>query len=660
MTENQKRKWKDKRYIGLARQSDDKEGNASTIGQLAHLRRECAAVGMSETDVIALDGVTGSMPGRRSDMQALLRRKRERDDFDVIAVHVVDRLTRGGTKHGFWFEHECAMLGLEVFFVGEDIPSGPYSSVVRASMYEAAHEASVSTGRRSTDGQTNAIRNGGFRTAGQTPIGCDRLYCDVSDDRQKFVIRDLVDGRQEQLHLTTREVIGRYGSIGKKSKNRFRKQRNEYSLLIPDGIDGQRTVRLIFFLRYAWGWRGQRIADLLNRHGRPAPQGGAWSQRQVESVYENECYTGLDVKGRVYSGRFYRRDAKCGYVWLDRSETELATATHFQPVLLPRSEWIEDDQPHMVDFLPRHVRDLAIYAQAQMWEQRLDPTRPRRAYTAHPASDYLLSNLLVDNVHFEPLVGTLSGPKGQKTQYYRHKRAKRKKLKGSVWNNVLRCDALHEGLLNVVREVALDTGDLRERLIALATERGNDQDDAGNERRGPAELEAERREIASQIELICQCLSGAALVDAKPRLQQLGRRRNEIEAELKRLARERDGECDLQVTPEVLADRVIAELRTSVLNLQKAAPEAVRNLIHEIVASATVDMATKAVAFELIVPERLLERANVMSQLCLLPSTRSSTGGQTQRPILAVAECKYRRVRGSHTEQPCYECRRAA
>ena len=127
MTENQKRKWKDKRYIGLARQSDDKEGNASTIGQLAHLRRECAAVGMSETDVIALDGVTGSMPGRRSDMQALLRRKRERDDFDVIAVHVVDRLTRGGTKHGFWFEHECAMLGLEVFFVGEDIPSGPYS-----------------------------------------------------------------------------------------------------------------------------------------------------------------------------------------------------------------------------------------------------------------------------------------------------------------------------------------------------------------------------------------------------------------------------------------------------------------------------------------------------------------------------------------------------
>ena len=216
----------------------------------------------------------------------------------------------------------------------------------------------------------------------------------------------------------------------------------------------------------------------------------------------------------------------------------------------------------------------------------------------------------------------------------------------------MRCDALHEGLLNFVREIALDTGDLRERLITLATEREIDRDNPGNERRGPAELEAERREIASQIELICQCLTGAALVDAKPRLQQLGRRRNEIEAEFKRLTREHDGERDQRLTPEVLADRVIAELRTSVLNLQKAAPEAVRNLIHEIVASATVDVATKAVAFELVVPERLLERAKAMSQLCLLPSTQSSTGEQTQRPILAVAECKYRRVRGSHTEQP--------
>ena len=670
---NEADRWKGKRYIALARQSDDKDGNASTTGQLAHMRRECGDVGMSETHVILLEGVTGSMPGKRKDLLALLRRKREKNDFDVIAVHVVDRLTRGGTRHGFWYEQECTLVGLELFFVGENMPSGPYSSVVRATMYEAAHEASVSTGRRSTDGQSTAIKNGMFRTAGRTPIGCNRLYCDGGNGRPKFYIRDLANGLQEQFDFETGKLIGTFGTIGKKSRNRFIKQRNEYSLLIPGDPEGQRTVRLIFFLRYGRGWRGCKIADFLNRHGRPAPKGGTWSPRQVECVYENECYTGLDVMGRVKSGRFYARDAKVGYAWQGRSETELATATYFLPELRPREDWNENEQPHLTDFLPRSIRDLAIVAQAEMWAQRLDPLRPRRVYTAHPDSAYLLSNLLKAEGGEEFLVGTLSGPKQPtadadgnealadgkrrvtpKVAYYRHKGAKRKKMKGSVLNHLIPMKPLHAALMGVLTEVLLDTRDLRSRLLEqVIAARIHEPAETG----ALPNLLAERDALNAQIKMICQTLSGAALKDVKAQLDQLGLRRNEVEASIEQQKSTPNGE--MVEPPEVIVDRILGIMSDTAADLHRLAPETVRMLVHEMVESASVNMATKAVSFCLVLPERFLRAQKRDSPLCLPQRSRSPTLRQTQRP-LAVATCEYRHSRGSTSVRPCYECRRSA
>ncbi len=62
---------------------------------------------------------------------------------------------------------------------------------------------------------------------------------------------------------------------------------------------------MIFYLRYKKGWRGCRIADYLNRLKIPAPRGGDWSPRQVESIYENEAYTGVTFNDQTYSGRFF-------------------------------------------------------------------------------------------------------------------------------------------------------------------------------------------------------------------------------------------------------------------------------------------------------------------------------------------------------------------
>jgi alpha-L-fucosidase 2 len=124
-------------------------------------------------------------------------------------------------------------------------------------------------------------------------------------------------------------------------------------LLIPGDPAQWRTVRIIFCMRYVRGWRGARIAGLLNRHGRRAPCGGPWSQRQVESRYENQAYLGTDCMKRTSAGRFVRRSKSRGHVELNRGKAALATAGYFPPVLMPRKERGESEQPLMVDFLPR-------------------------------------------------------------------------------------------------------------------------------------------------------------------------------------------------------------------------------------------------------------------------------------------------------------------
>ena len=88
------------------------------------------------------------------------------DDFDVVGWQVEDRASRSGGEHGMWLQHELKRAGIRVYFAGDDQPTGPYAPVVRVAKYEAAKEVSLSNGRRSSQGQQWAQKEGFFRTAG--------------------------------------------------------------------------------------------------------------------------------------------------------------------------------------------------------------------------------------------------------------------------------------------------------------------------------------------------------------------------------------------------------------------------------------------------------------------------------------------------------------
>jgi hypoxanthine-guanine phosphoribosyltransferase len=77
-----------KRGICLVRASNFGEGT-STEAQIAMLHDGAQQRGAVIVDDIILDGMTGSLPGRREDLKALLDRKRTNNDFEVQQIEAV-------------------------------------------------------------------------------------------------------------------------------------------------------------------------------------------------------------------------------------------------------------------------------------------------------------------------------------------------------------------------------------------------------------------------------------------------------------------------------------------------------------------------------------------------------------------------------------------
>src|ERR1700728_1980342 len=296
-----------KRYIAQVRASDTAEEPQSTQAQLAMLPSAAEAVKMVWVDDIVLDNLTGSMPGKRQDMTDLIQRKRRQNDFDVLVVQRLDRLTRSGSDHGFWFQHELTRAGIHLYVVGDDIPEGPYSNLIKVAKYEAAREQAFSISQRSTQGYQLALEEGRVTTSSHTPFACWRIYM-AADGKPLHIIRDLRDGRQQKLDPKTHAIIDTYGQIGDGSKGHYRKQKHEKVLLMPGDADEIATIRTIFELHFRQGWGGKRIADHLNRQSFPSPCGKKWSQRQVEVLYNNEVYTGRSVANRTSAGIYHQRN----------------------------------------------------------------------------------------------------------------------------------------------------------------------------------------------------------------------------------------------------------------------------------------------------------------------------------------------------------------
>lgn len=490
-----------KRYIALVRASNDSDGSTSTDAQLDWVHEDGRRLGMRHVADIVLSGVTGSLPGRREDLARLLRRRAEQRDFEVLLVQRCDRLSRGGAAHMLWFIHEANKVGLIIRFVGDDIPSdSAFRNTILSMKADAAQEQAKSISQRSVQGSMYSIDQGRNCVVSRTPFGCDRLYL-TSDGRPQFIIRNLGDGRQQKLHHDTGEVIDSYGRVGGGNQGHYDRQKDEQVLIVPGAPEAVKTVRLIFDLHYNQRQGGKRIADVLNQRGLRSPTGKEWSQRQVESIYENPIYCGV-ARGRGTSQGIYFTQGHA-HPEAVRLDTETLANCRTPPRRLrPPSDWKWQTQPDMADFLPNELAAKALPQIEQIllarWERSQDPNRPRRSSNKHKNSEYILTNLLVAKQDGEPLTGVLCGKVGKKVRKYRHRRANRAYRKGSIFNNYIRAAELEDAVMAHIGEVVADTPDLRQ--LVLAAIRAAEPEGDGEQ--SLSALRTERGKLAQRVCLI--------------------------------------------------------------------------------------------------------------------------------------------------------------
>jgi hypothetical protein len=622
---------------------------------------------MVYVDKIELEGVTGSLPARREHYEQLKKRKLEKNDFDTIVIQRIDRATRGGGDFGIWLETELKLCGIRVRFVGEDLPVGRHSSMIKMYKYEAAKDTAMGTSQRTAQGQLFAIEKGTLKTTGPTPYGTWRIYFSQTD-HPSHIIRDCGNGLQEKLDPHTLTVLDIYGTTGKKSYGRYRKQKSETALLRPGDADEIRIVRVIFFLWFRWGWKGKRIASLLNKRGVPSPRGLRWSQRQVESVVENEAYTGITFNGESFSGIYNRRKKGRGFEALNRDEMVLLTRRTMPKLYVPLEERYLVEHSLMVDYLPPHVRRMAVVYHKKLALSRIDPMRGKRKQsrkTKFPNSDYWLSGFMVAKQDGGVYVGQLCGRKGAEQQYYRRQDCLRGYQSGDIRNRMFPMLPLHKELCRLLAECLRDVPDLRERLSAMIHEQ---RAYAEKSDQSLEALLAEREDIRERT-LWFSRQSAKAREDAAPELARLDARRDELDA---LIARYQSDNRPLNEPIDKTIDRAIARCRRLADELPNLPPITMRELVRLFFAHVEADMETKDVAVSIALPKFVLEArkkpagVNEVDQtdllsMCVGTTLRSPASSDTHRSPLRIceAECDYVHARGSH--QPvCYQCRRRA
>jgi len=639
-----------KRYINLVRCSTDQQTETSIPAQLDLLNEFAATRGMIHVDDVILDGVSGSKPGNRDDLQALIERKKQRHDFDVLLVQTEDRLTRGGAGHGAWMQHELERHGIELVFASSDAPEGPYAPIIRSLKFQAAQETVKTTSLRSTQGYQRALENGNVATSTHSPYGCHRLYRSA-DDKPLFIIRDNGDGTQHKLDPQTRAVLETYGEVGKGARGHYRKQKSEKVYLVMGDEAEVDVVRMIFRKKYLEGVGGRRLANELNRQGIPAPSGGRWTQRQVDVIAENEVYTGAGVANRVASGRFYQR-AKGNPQKVELDAKVLATKKNLPPRLRAPEEWVYQEQPHLSGFLGEPLRSVAAERIRVIWENRCRPGRQKRPYNPHPDSEYILTGLLTAAEDGRLLKGYTGGPRGRQIRYYVHPLAQKDPVLSGFPNRLFRADALEKAVLMAFSETLMAMPELPT-VVDAAIRSALDQQSPpkGDE---ITKLKERRAALTQKINAMLDMIT-VAEEEAKTKIFFLKEEQRKIDEQL-RLAAE-----SAKAVPQdaaALAASVMERLRTLGNNIGGLPTFQLRQVLGLMIASATISMRTGEVEITLRIPEEaIFEAKTAIETLSLRLTSPSSTMSRDQQPkSLAIARitCTF----GRRSQKPCFTCLR--
>ncbi len=444
---------KAKRYIALARCSSPGQVDTSIDEQLRLIENFGRDQGMCCVDRITL-GVTGSVPGARTDIDELVRRKKEQDDFDVVVVQDATRLTRSGPAHGMHILFELRSVGVDFISVKDDLPEGDMGDVMRTLQYYAAKQQADGIAFAATRGASASLYTGKTAHCKAPPFGIDRLYCS-EDGTPKHINRNLPDGCQVKLHPNTREILERFGRNQKTGvPAHYIKQKTEQIRLVPGDPEHVRIVREIFEKHLRDGWGYFRIAQNLNDRGIVAPRGGQWSLATVRSILFNPTYLGLGIANLATTAVYYIRGPE-GPVPAEIQMKDLMEGKAARRIR-PQSEWFERQEPELTNLLNPSLKTAAATKQSARMDSLAAGIPRKRNRDRHRDSNYILKGILTTKQGGYAMTGRTTGKKGCRKRYYAISRAYSYPSSDLLLRTLIPAEPLEQMVLSVLQEVLID------------------------------------------------------------------------------------------------------------------------------------------------------------------------------------------------------------
>ena len=598
-----------RRAIIWVRQSTKEQSDSSCDDQAAVIAAFAKQHGIEIIDRVTLDGVSGSSSKVGEQIDEIIRRKQLRDDFDLLIVQDLSRLTRGGVVTGNHLQYRLAEAGIELLSAHDEHLGGDLGEIHSTLKHMASQQQAKAIALAVTRGRTASIVRGETPSIARPPYGIDRLIVG-KDGKPRCILHLSADGVQLKMNPQTREVVGTFGKQdGRGARQHYRKQNDETVLLVQGEPAHVAIIRKIFHFYDVEGWGYHRICKHLNEEGVPSPLGGPWAKSSLRNLLHNPLYVGLAATQTKVSGRYYARGhSEVGPQKVERPLTETTGRRYLRRKARPLAEWRLERMPQFQDFLPQPTRTLARRRIFQHLRGTAQGQRGPRKQAARGKVDspFILTNRLRARHNGEALSGRNTGKVGQCNTYYGITKARNRP--GATDNELDRklipAPPLHVLIVGLLGETIRSIPQLKERVRRQAQARLSavPTTDADDER---GRLEAEAKNLANQLNFLAENLDRFELKVAEKKLRELGDRYDAVQRKLRSSIGPRQPQAKKDVNQSV--DKALAELANAEDFVRAFGRPALDRLLDVLLTKAEVDMASRYVEIEFRLPLWALE-----------------------------------------------------
>ena len=442
---------------------------ASDIEQLMVTKRFRERTGLAHVRDELSIGVSGSETFNRTDIDRLLREKKERDNFDVLLVHDLSRLTRAGIDHSSMLIREFKKVGVRVVSATDSIPDGPDGEVMRAllSYYNAMYPRRLST--YVTTAAITSLKQRRRTHSTMAPYGVDRLIVNQRGEPVEIVrvwqnVRYVLDPATQAVRdAHHRQENGRFTT--------YTKMREHAATFVPGKVEAVALVNWIFSSYYGEGLGIPTITLKLNTE-QPLKsfRGVDWNRTNVHQILINPVYLGYSWSARLGRSKFnsISEDGPVPALF-DQTQLEGLNRKTLLAVRRPAKGWMKIPYPALAEF----IFDPAIRAAAarnidrywSTWASRAGEN-PLKTATNRDTRIMRCKHVLRDVLFAEPGSLSMEGhSSSQAHRFYIVNESDTKYPVGDIRRRHFRAEYLERLALDVLRDAFGNTQSLQ-RIIA--------------------------------------------------------------------------------------------------------------------------------------------------------------------------------------------------